>query len=60
MVPANRLVSVTPDMDLLKALQTMDNAHLGEIPVLQNGNLVGVLSREKVLHYLRVRAELKI
>jgi Zn-dependent protease len=60
MVPADRLVSVTPDMDLLKALQSMDNANLAEIPVLQNGDLVGVLSREKVLHYLRVRAELKI
>ncbi len=60
MVPVNRLKSVTPDTELMTALQTMDNANLGEIPVLDNGTLVGVLSREKVLHYLRVRAELRV
>lgn len=60
MVPVERLVSVAPNTDLLKAVQTMDNANLGEVPVLQNGDLVGVISREKVLHYLRVRAELKV
>jgi len=60
MVPVNRLVSVTPDTELLKALQTMDNANLGELPVLDNGDLVGVLSREKVLHYLRMRVELRV
>jgi Zn-dependent protease len=60
MVPAERLVSVTPDTELLKALQTMDDANLAQMPVLENGNLVGVLTRENVLHYLRVRAELKI
>jgi CBS domain-containing protein len=60
MVPVNRLKSVTPETELMTALQMMDNANLGEIPVLDNGNLVGVLSREKVLHYLRVRAELRV
>ena len=60
MVPAERLVSVTPDTELLKALQTMDDANLAQMPVLEDGMLVGVLSRENVLHYLRVRADLKM
>ena len=60
MVPAERLVSVTPDTELLKALQTMDDANLAQMPVLEDGILVGVLSRENVLHYLRVRADLKM
>lgn len=60
MVPANRLVSVSPDTELLSALRTMDSANLGEVPVLDNGDLVGMLSRDKVLHYLRMRAELRI
>lgn len=60
MVPANRLVSVTPDTELMIALQTMDNADVAQIPVIVEGELVGVLSREQIVHYLRSRAELGI
>jgi Zn-dependent protease/CBS domain-containing protein len=60
MVPANRLVSVTPDTELMTALQTMDNADVAQIPVIVEGELVGVLSREQIVRYLRSRAELGI
>lgn len=60
MVPVNRLVSVRPDTTLLEALQTMDNANVNQLPVLENNELIGMLSRDQVLHYLRVRAELGI
>lgn len=60
MIPLNRLVSVSPETELLEALRIMDNANVAQVPVIANGELEGILSREHVLHYLRARAELRI
>ena len=60
MVPYHKLVRVTPETELLAALQTMDSASVAQVPVVYNDTLVGVLSREQVVHYLRLRAELGI
>ena len=58
MVPLERLVHVSPDNDLMDAMQTMDSSDVAQVPVVRGGELVGVLSRELVLRYLRLRAEL--
>jgi len=58
MTPAPRLLTVTPREDLLVALEKMDDASVGQMPVLSNGDLVGMIGREQVLHYVRVRVEL--
>jgi Zn-dependent protease len=58
MVPWERLAHVTPKTELLTALQTMDDANVNQVPVVENKEMVGMLAREQVLHYLRARAEL--
>lgn len=58
MVPFNRLSRVTPDTELLKALQLMDSNNVAQVPVVEDERLVGTLNREQILHYLRLRAEL--
>lgn len=60
MVPWDRIVRVEPNMPLLKALQIMDDARVNQLPVVLGDEIVGMLSREQVLHYLRVRAELRV
>ncbi|MDD2695876.1 MAG: site-2 protease family protein [Anaerolineales bacterium] len=60
MVPLQRLVQVTPQTELLSALQTMDSADVAQVPVMEGEELVGMLSREQILRYLRTRAELGI
>jgi Zn-dependent protease len=60
MVPLNRLAQVTPETPLLAALQMMDDADVAQVPVVAGGEMVGTLSREQVLHYVRLRAELGI
>ena len=60
MVPWERAVWVQPQSPLLTALQTMDDASVNQLPVVEGGRIVGVLSREQVLHYIRTRAELGI
>ena len=57
-VPWERIVRVEPDMPLLSALQAMDDANVNQVPVVIGDQLVGMLTREQVLHYIRVRAEL--
>jgi predicted transcriptional regulator len=44
----------------LTALQTMDDANVAQLPVLEDNVLVGILTREQILHYLRNRSELRV
>lgn len=64
MQPFDRAATVTPETELFTALQTMETAHSGQIPVtggdpITGGKeVVGLISREDVARYLRTRAEL--
>ena len=58
MVPLSNLVSVTPSLELMTALRTMDEANVARVPVIEGHEVVGILSREDILHYIRTRAEL--
>ncbi|MBI4591527.1 MAG: site-2 protease family protein [Candidatus Rokubacteria bacterium] len=60
MTRPDRLTTVTPQEDLLGALAKMDDANVAQMPVVAGDELLGMLSREQVLHYVRVRAELGI
>jgi Zn-dependent protease len=60
MVPFEHLTRVAPDTELMEALQMMDSANVNQLPVVEDGDIVGTLSREQVLHYIRMRAELGI
>jgi Zn-dependent protease len=60
MKPMNRLASVAPEMELLEAMQMMEQGHLLQMPVINSDRLVGLLSRDSVLRLLRLRAELGI
>jgi Zn-dependent protease len=58
MTPAEKVTAVAPKADLLTALETMDDADVAQMPVVEAGELLGMIAREQVLHYVRVRAEL--
>ncbi|RCK76983.1 MAG: hypothetical protein ANABAC_3408 [Anaerolineae bacterium] len=60
MVPFDRVTYVTPQTEVLTALRMMDDANVAQLPVVENGELIGILTREQVLHMLRLRAELGI
>jgi Zn-dependent protease len=60
MVPWERTSQVQPHTALLAALQVMDDANVNQIPVVEGEEVVGMLSREHVLHYVRTRAELGV
>jgi CBS domain-containing protein len=58
MIPAERLVTVGPADDLLVALTRMDDSRVSQLPVVEDGTLRGMVGREEILHYVRVRSEL--
>jgi len=59
MVPLDRLHTITPDTAALDALTEMSSEDVNQLPVVDHGELVGVLSRANVVEVLRKRNELK-
>jgi Zn-dependent protease/CBS domain-containing protein len=60
MVPRSSFIVVQPEMEMLDALRVMDDANVAQVPVLSNGDVVGILTREEVMHYIRMRAEIGV
>ena len=60
MIPVDRLHVVSPQQSLNDVLPLMAGRDVNQLPVVQDGRLVGVLSRDAILHYLEVRRDLGI
>jgi len=60
MTPVDALFRARPDEDLLSLLQRMDEADVNQVPVMDNGHLLGVITREHLLRYMRLRSDLGI
>ncbi|MFK7803815.1 MAG: site-2 protease family protein [Anaerolineae bacterium] len=52
----NQLLTTSPKVPILNAVRQMDERNINQLPVLKNGQLVGVLSRENVNQYLQMQA----
>jgi CBS domain-containing protein len=57
MTPWARLGRVAPTTDLLDALKLMESNGFGHLPVVEGDRLVGLLTRDEILRFLRLRAE---
>lgn len=60
MIPLAELKTIGPDEGLWSALQQMTQEGVNQLPVMENGNLLGMLARDNVLTFLRTKAELGI
>ncbi len=58
MIPVDRLHVVSPQQSLNDVLPLMAGRDVNQLPVVQDGRLVGVLSRDAIVHYLEVRRDL--
>jgi len=52
MIPEEKLASVPPDAELWTALENMGRDGVNQLPVIEDGAVVGVLSRDDVVRYL--------
>ncbi len=58
MVPTSQLDAVTPREDAMEAFQKLVSEEKRQLPVVQNGEIVGMLRRRDVLNWLKVRSDL--
>ena len=59
MLPLAELKRISPDGELLSALQLMDGDGVNQLPVMTNSQVVGMLSREDVITFLRTLQEME-
>ena len=57
MTPLTELPRVGPNDELLIAVQLMDANQLLQLPVFDGSRLAGLLTRDEVIHHLRLRSE---
>jgi CBS domain-containing protein len=60
MRPAKRLRTVTPETSLKDALEIMANNNVNQLPVIMNGHLRGLISRNQILQLFQTRAALHV
>jgi CBS domain-containing protein len=58
MIPAEEMKRVRPDTALWAGLEEMDRNGVNQLPVMQDGTLVGMLTREDLISFLRTLREL--
>ena len=58
MLPLDKLMRISPDKELWAALQQMDRDGVNQLPVMTDSRVVGMLSREDVITFLRAVQEL--
>jgi Zn-dependent protease/predicted transcriptional regulator len=60
MLPLENLKTITPQTPVLEALETMTRNDVNQLPVVVDGQLAGVISRNHILEVLKTRSELEI
>jgi Zn-dependent protease/CBS domain-containing protein len=58
MIPAEQMKRLRPDTELWPALEEMDRDGVNQLPVMVDGQIQGMLSREDVVSYLRTLHEI--
>jgi Zn-dependent protease len=54
------VLRVDPDEDVWSVLQKMDEADVNQVPVMDHGEFLGLITRDSLLRNIRLRAELGI
>ena len=60
MTPAERLTSVSPDDDGMDAMNALNSRDVNQIPVVENGRLLGIVRREDILRWLSVYGDRRL
>jgi Zn-dependent protease len=60
MIPADQIDVTDPEMQLVDAMKMMDQDGVNQLPVMKDGRVLGVLSRESLISFLRTLQELGV
>lgn len=58
MTPVAKLKWVAPDEPAINLFERMDEHDVNQLPVVENGRVVGMVARDNVIRFLRTKAEL--
>jgi Zn-dependent protease len=58
MIPAEKMVAVGPNEDLVKVFQLLTEKDINQVPVVEDGKIVGMIGRDALLAFVRVRTDL--
>jgi Zn-dependent protease/predicted transcriptional regulator len=57
MLPLARIHSASPDEPALAVLERMQNEDINQMPVISDGQIVGMIARDTILHALQTRLQ---
>jgi Zn-dependent protease len=60
MIPVQRLVTVRPNDPVLAAIETMQAGDFNQLPVVAEGRMVGLITRNDILRFLQLRESLHL
>lgn len=60
MIPAEQVPSLKPTDDATEALKLMVSDDLGRMPVVENGILVGIVSRRDIMNLFKIKSDLGV
>ena len=58
MTPLAKLRSVGPDEDLVTVMRILTEQNINQIPVVKDGNVIGMIARDNLLSFISIRSEL--
>ncbi len=58
MIPMDQVKQARPDADLWETLEAMKREGVNQLPVMADGRLLGLLTRDGIISFLRTRQEL--
>lgn len=58
MTPLEKMKSVSPDDEASTLLEQMDEMDINQMPVVEDGKVVGMVARENIIRFIRNRADL--
>jgi len=59
MIPLTKLKLVGPDDDLNTVFQLLVNNDINQVPVLAEGNIVGMVGRDNIINFINIRSEIE-
>jgi Zn-dependent protease/CBS domain-containing protein len=60
MIPLNKIIAVHPDEEVFTVMQKMTIEQTYQFPVMENGQLIGLVSRDNIINVINLKTELRI
>jgi len=60
MLPFDRQKVATPEQDALSVVEQMDEYEVNQMPVVSEGRIIGLVTRDNLIRFLRARSEVGV